>query len=171
MKIDSDKFLIRPCGEEDLKRILDIQEQTFEELGESDILRRNTPEMLKECLKSPHITLGAWHEGDLAAFSVLFYPDDEENLANLLDNIDTSTHKTANYKLCIVKSEYRGNSLQYLLGTELIKEARKQNVKILCCTASPNNPYSIKNIEKLGFIYNKTLQKYGFERNLYYCIL
>ena len=171
MRIDSAEFLIRPCVEEDLKRILDIQEQTFKQIGESDILRRNTPEMLQECLKSPHVTLGAWHGGELAAFSVLYFPDDDENLAKLLDNVDTSNLKSANYKLCIVKNEYRGNSLQYLLGMELIKAARERNVDILCCTASPHNPYSIKNIEKMGFKYNKTLQKYGFERNLYYSIL
>lgn len=171
MKKDSANFLIKPCVEEDLKRILDIQEQTFKQLGESDILRRNTPEMLQECLKSPNVTLGAWYNDDLAAFSVLYFPDDEENLAKLLDNVDVTNLKYANYKLCIVKSEYRGNSLQYSLGTELIKAAKELNVQILCCTASPHNPYSIRNIEKLGFKYNKTLQKYGFERNLYYCIL
>lgn len=171
MSVNYSKFLIKPCTEEDLSKILDIQEQTFKQLGETDILRRNTPEMLQECLKFPHVTLGAWHNGDLAAFSVLYFPEEEENLAKLLDNEDTLNLVSANYKLCIVKSEYRGNSLQYLLGTELIKIARERNVKLLCCTASPHNPYSIKNIEKMGFKYNKTLQKYGFERNLYYCIL
>ncbi len=171
MGIGSDKFLIKPCVEEDLKRILDIQEETFKQLEESDVLRRNTPEMLYECLKPPHLTLGAWYMGELAAFSVLYFPDDEENLAKLLDGVDVSNLKSANYKLCIVRKEFRGNSLQYLLGTELIKVAKEQGVQILCCTASPHNPYSISNIEKMGFTYNKTLQKYGFERNLYHCML
>lgn len=100
------------------------------------------------------------YNNELAAFSMLYYlGPDEENLMVNLTGIDCTGLKDANYKLCIVKHDYRGNSLQYRLCLELIERAKKSGVDILCVTASPDNPYSIKNIEKLGFIYNRTFEK------------
>ncbi|MBE6904321.1 MAG: GNAT family N-acetyltransferase [Ruminococcaceae bacterium] len=169
MKIDIEKFVFKECSKEQLDDILRIQEETFKNLEASELLRKNTPEMLLECLQPPHITLGAWYEGELAAFSVLYYPHTkEESLCDYLDNVDCLGLKDANYKLCIVKEKFRGNSLQYELEVRLEKYAVEAGVKILCATASPHNIHSIKNIEKMGYSYNKTLNKYGLVRNLYY---
>lgn len=172
MKIDFNEFVIRKCTKKDLSEILKLQEETLERLSDSDILRKNTVEMFEECLRHPNITLGAWYGDELAAISVLYYVSCEaEDLKMLLQNVDCAEKKSANYKLCIVRDKYRGNSLQYKMGMMLIKAAVEDGVEILCSTASPKNPYSINNILRLGFSYNRTLQKYGMERNLYYNIL
>ena len=59
----------------------------------------------------------------------------------------------------------------YELGKRLLQYAREANADIICATASPDNAYSIANIERLGFVLNKSLEKYGFSRNLYYQLL
>ena len=169
MKIQFNNFVVDQCTPKHLDDILCIQNETLTDLPSSDILRENTPEMLEECLNPPHFTIGAWYEGKLAAFSVLYYPhDDKENLSIYLQGLDVSGLSSANNKLCIVRKEFRGNSLQYNLALIIERYAISRGTNLICATVSPHNPYSINNILRLGYVYNKTLVKYGFERNLYY---
>ena len=123
----------------------------------------------------PHVTLGAWYDNTLVAFSILYVPcDNEENLSMSLENVDIKGLKTANNKLCIVRKMFRGNSLQFELGRRLESYAHEMGIKLICATVSPKNQYSINNINgilRLGYTYNRTfLSKYG-ERNLYYKFL
>lgn len=172
MKINIDDFIIKQCTEKDLEEVLNIQDEAFRYLGASELLRKNTPEMLLESLRPPHITLGAWYGEKLVAFSVLYFPADEkEDLAIYLEGVELAGMKAANYKLCIVRKDFRGNSLQYELGSRLMQYAAQSGINVLCATASPHNAHSIHNIELMGFKYNKTLEKYGYMRNLYYKVL
>lgn len=172
MKLDLSKFEFRECNESDIDEIMAVQDDAFAHLENPELLRKNSREMLLECLNKPHYTVGAYYNGELAAFSVLYYPYTEaENLTGNLLDVDYYGMRYANYKLCIVKHAYIGNSLQYHLANKLLERAEADGVKIICATASPDNVYSIRNIEKLGFKYNRTLEKYGYSRNLYCKIL
>ena len=171
MKISIDKITIQRCTPSCIDEILKIQSETFAELEEADILRSNSEQMLRECLFSPHITIGAWYDEKLVAFSILYFPSDdvpEENLSLCLENVNINGIKSANNKLCIVRKEFRGNSLQCELGRKLESYALESGVGIICATVSPKNTHSIHNVNRLGYTYNRTLSKYGFERNLYY---
>ena len=177
--IEINNVEFKECSSRDhLKAIVQMNAQTLLDLSldhHDHLLRKNSIETLSKCLEDPHVTLGAWHkdkEGkdEMIAFAILYYPEDnsDENLSLDLEDIQVKGQKTANYKLCIVKKEYRGNSLQYKLGQHLEKYAIKQNVTLLCCTISPDNEHSIKSILSLGYTFNKKIKKYGLERNLYY---
>lgn len=104
------------------------------------------------------------------ALAVLYLPQpcDEEDLATKLLGVETEEIKSANYKICMVLPNYRGHGLQRLLGERLEKIAFHQGVTLLCSTVSPHNGASITSLLRLGYRYNRTLTKYGFERNLYY---
>lgn len=170
--MDIRDFEFKLCTPKDLDRILEIQEDTLKHLEAPELLRKNTPEMLLECLQAPNVTVGAWYQGRLVAFSILYFPQEEaECLASALDGVDVAGLRSVNYKLCIVDRAFRGHSLQYELGKRLLQYAREANADIICATASPDNAYSIANIERLGFVLNKSLEKYGFSRNLYYQLL
>jgi hypothetical protein len=169
---------IRQCTSANLDAIMEIQSKTLKELSSqeasADMLRENTPEMLAECLESPNYTLGIFYEGYLVAFSVLYYPhNDEENLSRSLEleSIDVSKLKSANYKLCIVRKWFRGNGFQRYLWQRLERYAVNDGVELICGTVSPKNKSSIDNLESMGFKYNKTCSKYGYERRLYYKLL
>lgn len=172
MEISFEKFTIKKCSVDCLDEILKMQEEAMLTLPSADILRKNTPDMLKSCLNEPHITIGAFYEDALAAISILYIPgNSEENLAQYLVGIDIKKLKTANNKLCIVREKFRGNRLQYHLGVLIEQYALEKGVKLICSTVSPKNIYSINNITKLGYSYNRTLsvKKYGgYDRNLYY---
>lgn len=168
MRIDINDFEIKECGEEYLPELLAIQDEAFEHLESPELLRKNTPEMLLECLRPPHVTLGAFYRGRLAAFSILYFPQSaEERLSDSL-SFDCGDKKTVNYKLCIVRKDFWGNSLQYELASRLVERARDAGMDIICATASPHNKHSERNILRLGFKCDKTLEKYGLSRNLYY---
>lgn len=172
MKINITDFEFKQCTIEDLDRIIEIQDNAFAHLNSPDLLRKNTIEMLDECLQTPNYTIGAWYNNKLIAFSILYFPKDkEESLVANLEGISANGLLSANYKLCIVDKDFRGNSLQYELGKRLLQYATEKNVEIVCTTVSPDNAHSLANIEKLGFIYNRTLSKYGYKRNLCYQFL
>lgn len=159
---------IRQCTPEDLPQILQMQEKTIAELTNKDILRKNTEETLLACLNPPHYTLGVFLDDTLIAFSVLFFPgDSDENLAFPIDA--EAAKESANYKLVIVDSAYRGHGLQCCLADKLEEKARAYGVKILCATVSPYNPHSKANIIKCGYSFFGYAKKYGnLEREIYY---
>jgi GNAT superfamily N-acetyltransferase len=164
-------FVIRNCGLEQLDEIIDMERETIEILPQPDMLRRNSLEMWRCCLQPPHRCIGVWVGEKMVAFAVLYIPleDSEEDLSPLLfHRVDTPS---ANYKICIVRPEWRGNHLQVLLGRCLEDEARRRGIRVLCSTASPKNEASIRSLLQLGYSYDQTLEKYGFERNLYYKML
>lgn len=165
------EFAIGPCGPDRLDALLDIQEETFAALEDERLLRRNTPEMLESCLLPPHVTLGAWHGNALAAFSILYFPEGQEDLSLSLAGVERTGLRAANYKLCIVRPAFRGSGLQYRLGLALEWYAKEARVGLLCATVSPRNSHSMENIRKMGYTYNRTLTKYGLERALYYKFL
>ena len=169
MKINFEDFVVRKCDLSHMDEILKIQNETFAELGERDILRENSEEMLRACLMPPNLTLGAWYGDTLAAFAVLYFPFEEaENLSLCLENINIEGLKVANAKLCIVRKPFRGNSLQYELGCKIEAYALEVGVKLLCATVSPDNTPSLNNIRRLGFSCNRQLSKYGSDRFLFY---
>lgn len=104
------------------------------------------------------------------ALAVLYIPHrgDAEDLSQSLTTIDADKCTSANYKICIVHPQYRGHALQQRLGQMLENEARKRGVDLLCSTVSPHNPASIHSLQHLGYHLDRTLQKYGVLRHLYY---
>ena len=165
-------FNISPLGLEHLDQLLAIEQEAIASLERPDLLRRNTPSMWRQCLLPPHLCLGAWDDKELAGFAVLYRsaPDDGESLAPLLSSIDASPYCSANFKICIVRPQWRGRGLQVLLGKHLGREARARGIDLLCATASPYNKPSVHSLLALGYQADHILTKYGYERMLFYCV-
>jgi GNAT superfamily N-acetyltransferase len=171
MKIKKEEFIFRQCTADDLESILKLQDEVYGALEDKDLLRKNTVEMLAFCLEEPNYTVGAYYKGRLAAISVLYVPlesDKKEMLATSLEGIDITGVRHANYKLCLVSPEFRGNSLQRILEEKLVRKAKKLGITLLCATVSPDNVYSVRNIEGAGYKFNRQFEKYSLKRCLYY---
>ena len=188
------KFEIKRCGFADWETILQIQEEVFSDPFTRKCLHRNTPELLRECLSDPHLTLGAFC-GDyscadssmirsgsakqlahrtgssrLAAFGVLYVPTSENHFGRYLQIPKSKWPGIANLKLVIVLSEYRGQRLQKTLMEALIEQAENRGLRGLYSTAHPDNVYSIRNILNAGFVFKKRIDAYeeNLPRNLYF---
>lgn len=163
-------FVFRCCGLDQLDNILDVEREAIDSLERPDMLRHNTIEMWKKCLQPPHYCMGAWIGEELVAFAVLYVPQkgDVEDLAVLVEQQDTADIASANFKICIVKPQWRGRHLQVRLGRRLHEEAGRRGYRLLCATASPHNAASIKSLIRLGYHADHMIEKYGFERVLFH---
>ncbi len=166
-------FELKKCEANEINDILRIQEEAFAVIERPDILRRNTPEMLLSCLSAPHYTIGAYCQGLLVGFAVLYDAgDDAENLGRDIGYAEDELSDVINLKLVIVSPKYRGNGLQRRMTEELEKVAAKLNKRCICVTVSPFNKVSRSNIESMGYKYHSQKEKYGgVLRNLYYKII
>ena len=169
IKLRPEQVELRPCGPDQLARILEMQEEAFAAIEDPAILRRNPPEALAACLLPPHYTLGAFLDGRLIAFVILFDGEHtEENMAYSM-GMDSDADCVMNMKLVIVSPAYWGNGLQLRLMLAVEDEARARGKRVLAGTAAPENLPSCKNFLRAGYILHSTLKKYGgLTRNLYY---
>lgn len=169
MKILPNEFTFITLKNEHVSEILALQERIIASLPTPELLRRNTEQMFLECVSSPNLTLGAFYGGRLVGIGILYVPTDEnEDLAHLLIDVNGEGALAANYKLCMVEEAYRGNGLQRKFGTLLEGFAKQNGIQLLCATVSPCNSYSHNNMLALGYTRNRTLQKYGMTRDLFY---
>ena len=167
-----DNLVIRHCSEGELTQVMALEAAVLSQLERPDLLRQNTKEMWASCLRLPHVSIGAWNGTDLVALAVLYIPEegDGESLAPLLHTIDIKGHRCANFKICLVHPDWRGHHLQVLLGNRLSTEAKARGYDFLCATASPYNAASIKSLLRLGYHVDHKLEKYGFERMVFFYV-
>ncbi len=159
----------RALGPDDLDEIMLLQAYTIAALPDKSVLRNNPRELLAECLQAPNVALGVWDGPVLAAIGVLYFPGDgPDNIAGLLETPGLTGLPHANFKLCIVRTEYRGRGLQRELGRLLEVHARLAGVRLLCANVSPNNPYSRNNFLALGYTQDRQVIKYGHPRDLFF---
>lgn len=166
----SQQFEFYPLELSQLDAVLALEQEALYNLERPDLLRRNTLDMWHKCLQPPHLCLGAWVGKELAGFAVLYVPakGDAEDLSALLVQVDATPYISANFKICIVHPRWRGRHLQVLLGKQLHQEATNRGIELLCATASPYNQASVKSLTRLGYCPDHSLQKYGYERMLFY---
>lgn len=163
------RFAFLECAPVHIDEILAIQEDAFAHMEHPDWLRRNPREMLLACLGPPHVTVGAFVGTLIAGFAILYFGErTEENLGRSLGFSGEALPDIANFKLAIVRPQYRGHSLQRCLAAELETIARQRGVKLLCATVHPGNVASRVSMERSGYRFAKQLIKYGgLQRDLY----
>lgn len=162
MKININDVVFKPLTPDSIPELLEIQEEAFIYAnGNTEFLRRNTPETLGVCFPSPSLVLGAYYEGRMIAFGILHAAGEtKENLAHDLDEVE-DIRENANVKLVIVRPDYRGNRLQKILIDKLEEHAIGEGFKWLSSTVSPINEWSLNNLTACGFRAAKVLEKYG----------
>ncbi|MBQ6654973.1 MAG: GNAT family N-acetyltransferase [Erysipelotrichaceae bacterium] len=163
-------FRFRKCRRDELDKILKLQEDCFSALDNPQWLRRNTVETFQLCLKRPNYCLGCFDGEKLAALGIMqICNEDKENLGYQLDYPLERISEVGNMKLVLVDPAYRGNGLQKKLMDRCEKNARSKNIRVLATTVHPDNVFSVRNIEKCGYVYHSSHEKYGgLIRSLYY---
>ncbi|HUM84384.1 MAG TPA: GNAT family N-acetyltransferase [Lachnospiraceae bacterium] len=158
---------VRQCREADLDSILELQDAVFKFLENQDVLRRNTPQILRQCLQEPNFTVGVYDRERLVGLAVLVEPSGGET--DLRKNLKCHTvEKAADFKLVMVRKEYRGLGLQHFLMQLLEEKAAAKGYKYLCVSVSPDNIYSRRNIIGAGYEFDHREKLYGgLDREVY----
>lgn len=169
-EIDSKRYnnmYLRSCNSDDLEEILNFQDEIFYSIDHEDWLRKNDKEMFNKCLTKPNITFGLFdNNDDFIALSIMYASKDDEDLSRSLKK--HNVEKSANFKLIIVKKEFRGISIMKSLLWQVERYAYSQGYTHLCATTSKDNIYSIDNLEDCGFEYDSSQIKYGnLQRDIY----
>ncbi len=154
------EFLVRKCTIQDVEKIYQLQMEILAGLKDKDILRYNTKETFQQCIKSPNLTIGMFDKSELIALIILV--DGRGTKEDL--SIDLEKHqvtRAANFKLVMVKEEYRGNGFQRKLMCIMEKYAKLQGVTHLCTTVSGKNTYSFNNMKALNYEFDHDALMYG----------
>lgn len=170
MKFPKEEFEFKKLSCEFVDELCKIQEEAFEVMADDSLLRRNSKESLASCLDEPHYTIGAFYNGVLAGFAVLFDPElSNENIALDAGFSEDEARETVNFKLVIVRPQYRGNGLHLDFLVKLEEIAKQKGFKKIFATVSPNNEHSKNNFLKSGYVFHSQKVKYGgLVRNIYY---
>lgn len=101
--------------------------------------------------------------GETAGFLMVHIPscEDENHLGKHKKLAKEELLKIAYIDTAAVKSKYRGNHLQEIMikkAEEMLEEA---GFRHLFATVHPDNQYSLRNMEKLGYEIIDTAEKYG----------
>lgn len=158
---------LKICDKNDINNIMELQREVIDSLDDKSLLRNNQQEMFLSCLDYPNLTLGLYDKEKLVALSIFVDArGTDEDLS--VDLKKCQVEKCGNYKLIMVRKEYRGGLQKYLFSY-LLYYANKLGFSHLAVTVSPDNEYSLKNILSSGFEIDHEAIKYGGNRR-YVCV-
>lgn len=159
MKSRFDQYILKKCTVQDINQIYELQKIIIDGLDNKEILRENEKEMFEHCVQDPNLTVGVYDKKELIAVAIFVVEQGEEDLS--LGLVCCEVNVPANFKLVMVKKEYRGNGFQRALMWILEKYAYNSGFTHLCTTVSEKNEYSLHNIKVAGYKYDHNTIKYG----------
>lgn len=91
---------------------------------------------------------------------------EDHNYGYDLDIKDKELLQVGQIEATIVHESFRGNGLQNKICTEVEKIAKINKNKVIAATVHPDNIYSLRTFQKLGYEIKKEKLKYGGLRRL-----
>ncbi|WP_141879452.1 GNAT family N-acetyltransferase [Homoserinimonas aerilata] len=142
---------------EDLPALLELQQQVLDGLGTKPWLRRNSEEMLAECLTG-QVSLGARRDGRLVAAAILYDGGtSEENIRKYFTDDEDELGRAINLKLVLVAPGEVRSGLGRTLVELLEAEAAALGKREILCTIHPKNSPSLSLFGKLGHLRLRTV--------------
>ncbi|MDO5504386.1 MAG: GNAT family N-acetyltransferase [Actinomycetia bacterium] len=146
-------FPIERLTEADLDDLMELQDTVLASMGPNGELRKNTREMLKECLtRDEHHALGARCHGTLVAAAILYDgKDGDESIRKYFTEDEAALTRSMNLKNVLVHPEHRRAGLARTL-VELLEEkaSGSQKAEVLT-TIHPQNRTSRLLFQTLGY--------------------
>lgn len=158
-----EQLTLRELTPKDINQILDLQTEVISLIEDQQIYVASTREDLQHDFENEGVILGYFSPLQELVAVVIYL---KEGLAPSNYGYDIglegeSLLTVGQVDTVLVKPDYRGNNLQYIM-CHLVEDIAKQNhTSILCATASPFNPFSVNNFLKLGYEIKQDKLKYG----------
>ncbi len=153
----------RRCTEADMDEILELQDIVAAS-APAEIFVLTTREELAESF-SCDLCIGVYDEERLVAFGLMVYGRiTPRNLGTYLGYDDEQLRHCVTNDTTFVHPEYRGYGLQSLLGQMRDEDAIRSGAKEAMASVSPDNQYSLENVQKRGFRVILETQLYGGRR-------
>lgn len=157
------KLTLKRLTVNDIDQIMLLQDEIINSLEDKQLYVPSDREEVKNHFETDGVLLGyVTQENVLAALAI--YVKRGYSPSNYGHDVGVEGEellKVGQIDTVLVKSDYRGNNLQYIMCDLLEEVARENNTPILCATASPYNTFSVNNFLKLGYEVKKDKLKYG----------
>ncbi|MCJ7445556.1 MAG: GNAT family N-acetyltransferase [Methanotrichaceae archaeon] len=145
-----------------LEEIISLQNTICQNLSNWEIYRPSSADFIRSLSEQEHSIIGVLTYKDLVAYSMIYLPGSGmENLGRDIGLLENELEKVAHLQTIAVHPSYRGNSLQTKLAQHHLNIIKDMGYEHVCCTVSPMNPISLKNIMSLGFIIRALKVKFG----------
>lgn len=163
LKKKRDDLKIRPCEEAEMDELMRLQENIYENMEQTDWFAVTSRDENRRFFKEPNVILGVYDRDKLVAYgSIGFLGDSPDNLGWDLGWPQEKIHRCAVLDTIVVDSEYRGLGLQRELIRRCAEYASgKKPGCIVLATVSPDNIYSLRNVQAEGFEILARKEKYG----------
>lgn len=153
---------IRSMTLDDLESIMDLQEKVIATLTVTSFLQPLSEEEFHFILNGKGSMIGAFHESRLIAFRAMLEPEiDEHHLGKDAGLPDVELPSVLYSEVTNVDPEYRGNSLQRILGELLMQNIDTARHRYVFATVAPFNIASLKDKFALGMHMIRLEKKYG----------
>ncbi|MCI8559563.1 MAG: GNAT family N-acetyltransferase [Dorea sp.] len=163
LKKKREELAIRPCEETEIDELMLLQENIYRAMEQPDWFAVTSRDENKRFFEEPNVILGVYDEDKLIAYgSVGFLRDSPDNLGWDLGWTREKVHRCAVLDTIVVDPRYRGLGLQRELIRRCVEYAsEKEPGCIVLTTVSPDNNYSLRNVQAEGFEVLMRKEKYG----------
>ncbi|WP_262173675.1 hypothetical protein [Saccharococcus sp. Marseille-Q5394] len=153
---------IRSLVHKDLEIIMGLQEKVIASLEVTSFLQPLSEEEFLVIINGNGSMIGAFHNDRLIAFRAMLEPEiDEHHLGKDAGLLDSELPSVLYSEVTNVDPEYRGNSLQRILGELLMENVDKDRHRYVFATVAPFNIASLKDKFSLGMHIISLEKKYG----------
>lgn len=154
---------IRTCKEAELDELMLLQENIYKAMEQPDWFAVTSRDENKRFFKEPNVVIGVYDQDKLIAYgSIGFLGDSPDNLGRDLGWTGEKVHRCAVLDTIVVDSRYRGLGLQRELIRRCVEYAAKKKPGCtVLATVSPDNIYSLRNVQVEGFKILARKEKYG----------
>ena len=143
---------MRFISESYLTDLTALQSLIVSTLPEIEIFKPHDEEYLRRILQIDLSVLGVLAEEKLTAYSMTRYPGlGKDNLGRDLGLAKEDLKKVAHLQAIAVHPNFRGYGLQRELAAAHLQVLESSGYEHICCTVSPKNPVSLKNLLSCGF--------------------
>ena len=143
---------MRFLAECSLSDLAALQSLVVSTLHEIEIFMPHDEEYLSRIFQTEFSVLGVLAEEKLAAYSIIRYPGmGKDNLGRDLNLAEEDLKKLAHLQAIAVHPHFRGFGLQRELASAHLQVLERWGCEHICCTVSPKNPVSLKNLLSCGF--------------------
>ncbi len=142
------KFDFRMLEVADTTQILQLRNAIWDALEDKTLFAQSSDFCISESLKNG-FGFGVWQENKLVACIICRCQDGE--YAELLQYSGQQKEKTVELEDVFVNQQHRGQGLQKYLIQQAETYARKIDKSIILATVSPQNLFSIRNFENMGY--------------------
>jgi hypothetical protein len=154
--------MIRFLDEEDLQKVIRLQEIVLNNLNDPELYHPASKELLQEYLGRERSAIGVEIDEGLVGFSCIQMPGgNKQNLGHDIGMPLEDLKKAANIQFTFVHPDYRGNAFQIKLIKLLLAIIKDLGYFHALCTVSPKNYHSLRNMFQNGLLIKEITTKYG----------